>query len=122
MNYSIRNPERLGGGAVIPPIVHPSGRYWDQPDRSEIMIDATHAIMSKATFDKLLNYTLSSPSGIYEGKMWKSQRWEWDRASEIAVQRGYAQRIMFDEWYLHWFGSSDKPNMVSNNVRRIIIV
>lgn len=57
---------------VIPPMTHELGRNWKQPDRGEILVDDTHAVMTKATFDKLANYSFSAPSGVYEGKMWRS--------------------------------------------------
>jgi hypothetical protein len=64
----------------IPPITHPLGRYWDQPPRSEILVDDSIALMSRATFGKLMRYDTSFPSGVYEGKMWaRSRPWQDDR-------------------------------------------
>lgn len=54
----------------IPPMMHELGRYWEQPDRSEIEVDGTHALMSPAAFYALSDYSSSNPSGVYEGKMW----------------------------------------------------
>lgn len=56
---------------MIPAITDPNGRYWDQPKREDILIDETHAIMSKDTFAKLCHYEISIPSGVYTGKMWR---------------------------------------------------
>lgn len=56
---------------VIPPITDPMGKHWEQPDRFEIEIDDTHALMSRETFENLHNYAHSQPSGVYPGKMWK---------------------------------------------------
>jgi hypothetical protein len=120
--YSIRNPDRLGKDAIIPPMTHPMGRNWQQPDRSCIVIDGKHALMDQTAFDKLLEYNTSVPSGVYEGKMWRSQRWVWEPNDPVAINRGWALRKFLDEWYLHWFGPSDKPGMCSSHTRRILIV
>lgn len=56
----------------IPPMTNPLGKYWEQPNRSEILIEDESAIMLNSTFEKLKNYSHSIPSGVYEGKMWKS--------------------------------------------------
>lgn len=87
----------------VPPMTHPYGQYWKQPSRFEIEIDDTHAMMSRASFDALLDYSASQPTGAYEGKMWKAH---------------YKR----DGWCLRWFGPSDKPDMVSVNGRKILIV
>lgn len=121
MTYGIRNPERLGEGAIIPPMIHPLSKYWEQPDRSRITIDATHAMMDKKAFDELHTYSTSQPSGVYEGKMWKSQKWVWD-SPQIAIERGYATRKFLDEWFLHWYGPSNHPGYCSTNIRKILIV
>lgn len=85
----------------IPPMVHPLGRYWNQPRVDDILVDDNYAIMSKSDFDKLLNYSSSTPSGAYEGKMWK--------------------RNVFSDWFLYWYSESKLPNMVSINKRKILI-
>jgi hypothetical protein len=55
----------------IPPMTHWMGSAWKQPKLSEILIDDTHAVMTQRTFDKLLNYAHSQPTGVYEGKMYR---------------------------------------------------
>lgn len=91
-------------------MTEPIGSYWDQPDRKDITIDDTHALMNNATFKKLANYSSSRPSGAYEGKMWKrGQRENENDSKEIT-------------WYLCWFGFSAKPGHVSTNLRKIIII
>lgn len=88
--------------AEIPPITEPLGRYWEQPDRALILIDAHHAVMDAAAFAQLLEYSCSKPTAVYEGKMWKAQ---------------------FDGvWYLRWFGTSCRPGYVSNNARVILLL
>lgn len=56
----------------IPAITDPMGRYWKQPDRSELEFRDGAAFMSAEAFDALYDYTYSHPSGLYAGKMWKS--------------------------------------------------
>jgi hypothetical protein len=86
--------------SVIPPITHPDGlRYWEQPAVDEIAIDEHSAIMTEATFKKLLNYERLNPSGVYVGKMWR---------------RGA-------EW-LCWHSQSRREECLLLNSRRIIVV
>lgn len=86
----------------IPLITDPMGYYWTQPHTTEIAIDDTHALMSKAAFDRLYEYSHSQPTGVYVGKMWR--------------------RLQDGEWWLCWFGESEKgPNYCSNNYRKILI-
>lgn len=92
----------------VPPITDPLGKHWQQPKRENILVDNTHALMSKADFEKLLDYSLSQPSGVYEGKMWKCQR----------LGPRYEPT---GQWILRWFGVSDKPGYVSNHGRDILI-
>lgn len=86
---------------VIPAMVHPLGRCWDQPEHSDIEVDDTHALISQRTFNHLMEYSTSQPSGVYEGKMWKGRRG--------------------GDWFLYWFGESDLPGCCSNNRRLILI-
>ncbi len=88
---------------MIPEMTDRLGRYWDQPDRSEILVDGTHAVMTQATLVKLHDYSRSQPSGCYGGKMWKA-------------------RDPGGPWYLNWFGPSRKPNHCSVNIREILVV
>ncbi len=89
---------------VIPPMTDEMGKYWKQPDRHDIIVDATHALMSQIAFDQLHDYSHSQPSGVYPGKMWK-----------LNNERG-------PQWWLAWFGESDKPGYVSNHRRKILVV
>lgn len=99
---------------VIPPITDPMGKNWDQPPTSSILIDDTHAVMTRATFEALAEYSATFPSGVYEGKMWRRHDGAFDRAFCAAGGK--------PEWLLMWFGHSDKPNSVTNNGRKILIV
>lgn len=93
----------------IPPMTHPYGAHWDQPNREEILVDDKHALMTKRTFLQLSEYSYTNPTGTYEGKMWRARRLETDPD--------------LPEWYLKWFGLSfnGDPEMVSIN-RRIILI
>ena len=100
---------------VIPPITHELGRYWEQPPAAEILVDDTHALMTRATFDKLAEYSTSFPTGAYEGKMWKRHDGAFDE--EFKADGG------MPEWLLCWFGESQiGPGYVSNNHRKILLV
>lgn len=121
MTYGIRNPDRLNGGAIIPPMTHPLSKHWNQPDRSLIILDDKYALMSKEVFDKLHEYSTSIPTGVYEGKMWKAQKWIWE-GDEIAIERGWAIRKFLDEWFLRWYGLSNRPGYCSTNQREILLV
>lgn len=59
---------------MIPEMVHPLGKYWDQPKREHILVDEIYkrAQMDEKTFKELKNYESSNPTGAYEGKMWRS--------------------------------------------------
>src|SRR6185369_6564631 len=98
----------------IPRITHPWGKSWEQPDRSEILLDDEYAVMSKATFDKLHEYSASNPSGVYEGKMWKRN----DGAFDI----DFLAKGGKPTWYLVWYGRHPDPDKVSNNYRKILII
>lgn len=58
---------------IIPPMTHPYGMCWQQPPTYLILIDDTHAVMSRLDFEILMDYTRSQPSALYNGKMWKAQ-------------------------------------------------
>lgn len=89
----------------IPEMTHPLSSAWRQPSRSEILLDndETHAYMTQHTMNQLPTYSCSKPTGVYEGKMWKGQDPN-------------------DDWWLYWFGASEKKNHCSNNIRLIVIV
>lgn len=105
--------EKIEASEPIPLMTHPLGQHWDQPDRSAIVIDDTHALMTRATFYELHDYSASNPTGAYEGKMWRRHDGAFDR--EFLAQGGKP------EWLLCWYGRSDRPGYVSNNSRVIIL-
>lgn len=87
---------------IIPKMTHQLSRYWDQPNPDNFLIDDTHVVMSERDFKWLRDYSSSQPSGVYDGKMWKSQ---WNGV-----------------WDLRWFGPSDRPGFCSTFFREIIVV
>lgn len=75
---------------------------WPQPRVDEIEIDDKHAVMSQSSFDKLLNYSHSIPTGTTPGKMWRCK--------------------CFDRWVLRWYEKHQNPSLVTINQREILIV
>lgn len=95
--------ESVNKDNIIPPMTHPYGKHWEQPELSEVVICDNYATMNGAAFKKLHNYSRSIPSGVYEGKMWKTTD---DRVT----------------WHLHWWSESDEPDKCKGNVREIKII
>jgi hypothetical protein len=89
------------------------GSGWDQPDRSLISIDATHALMSQGAFDQLAEYSATNPTGKYPGKMWKRHDGSFDRE--------YLDAGGKPTWLLVWYGRHPDPNLLSINYREIVI-
>ena len=58
--------------SAIPDMTDPLGKYWEQPNREDIAVDHSHAVMSMETFKKLKDYSRSQPTGTYPGKMWRA--------------------------------------------------
>jgi hypothetical protein len=106
--------DKLEAKEPIPRMTDPLGAYWQQPDRSKILVDATHALMERSTFEELAEYSATNPSGAYEGKMWKRH--------DGAFDFKFLARGGKPTWMLCWFGMSDKPGYVSNHHRKIILV
>lgn len=87
---------------AIPAMTDPMGRHWKQPKREDILVDDTHALMSEADFNKLPDYSRSTPSGVYDGKMWRS-----------GTRDGH--------WYLCWFGPGPNPKLCYIHSREVIL-
>lgn len=85
----------------IPVMTHPDASGWNQPSRKNILIDETHAVLERNTFNSLYEYSYSWPTGVYPGKMFKRNR------------NGI--------WFLTWFGERDDMNCSIHN-RKIILV
>jgi hypothetical protein len=87
---------------------------WSQPDRTHVLIDDTHALMTKTTFEKLCEYSTSVPTGVYPGKMWRRH----DGAH--ALMDG-ANRVT-PEWLFCWYGRTEDPTKCSIHFRKVILV
>lgn len=74
----------------------PKERYWRQPDRSEIIVDDTHALMSLSAFNELQDYPEKYHAYRYVGKMCR------------------------DKDLFYWYGHHRDENMVSLHFRRIL--
>lgn len=85
----------------IPDMVHPLGKHWQQPNPDNILIDDTHALMSERSLGELHEYSMSIPSGVYEGKMWK-----------------FKTR---NKWFLKWFGGENSKGLLPIFTREILI-
>ncbi len=97
---------------TIPPITDPLGKHWIQPSLDKILIDDTYALMARATFDSLAEYSATIPSGVYPGKMWKRHDGLFDPQCKPEDRM----------WFLMWFGECEDPGMCSNNFRAILIL
>lgn len=88
---------------TIPVITDPLGKNWEQPDLNNILVDDTHALMSENDLKELLEYSTSTPTGVYAGKMWKTK--------------------CSDTWFLRWFAiCEDDPDMCITHHREIILI
>jgi len=84
-------------------MTHPYGKYWEQPDTKDIVLDDKYALMANDTLEKLKNYSRSQPSGVYAGKMW--------RCTDDGVT-----------WYLKWWTDIEGTTMCKNHTREIVIL
>jgi len=87
----------------IPECIHPLSKAWDQPKNTDIEIDDTHALMSEELFEQLYEYSMSIPTGVYTGKMWKAHG-------------------LHGEWYLRWYEDGEPGSKTCYIKSRIIIV
>lgn len=87
---------------IIPDMVDPLGKYWEQPNKKDILIDNEHAVMSDKTYLQLKNYSSSIPSGVYDGKMWRDESKEGK--------------------FLCWYAQSDEPDKCSINTRKVLFI
>jgi hypothetical protein len=80
----------------------PLSKHWNQPPLEEIAVDDECAMMTKETFDRLPEYSMSIPSGVYAGKMWK--------------------HIAHPDMWLRWYQPLGNPKAMHVITRKIIIV
>jgi hypothetical protein len=104
--------ERANRLLEIPRITDPMGRSWCQPSPDAIAIDDTHALMTRATFEALAEYSATKPSGVYPGKMWRRHDGAFD-------PRCGPQDCV---WLLCWYGYSSKGEGYCSNNYRIILL
>lgn len=92
---------------IIPPMTHPYGAHWTQPDPKNIVLDNDYAMMRKKDFDRLPDYTRSEPTGKYNGKMWKGQ-------FQVSGQM---------KWFLCWcHDENDLSGEIYISYREILVV
>ena len=93
--------EKVKSDEIIPDMIHPLGKYWQQPNRDSILIDDKHALMSKHSLGELYEYSASIPTGVYTGKMWKAK--------------------VLGKWFLRWFGNENNKGLLPILSRKILI-
>lgn len=93
----------------IPDMAHPTGKHWQQPSSEDWLFDSKCTLMTQAEFDELLNYSASTPSGVYAGKMWKSFH-KWREKSGI-----------IERWYLNWYEPTKNDDLLKVECREILI-
>lgn len=82
----------------IPEMTDPLGRAWKQPNKSEVKFLLGVAWVSKETFEKFAEYSSSTPSGVYSGKMWK-------RVYHVRQNNKLVSKDL-----LCWYQDSNTPN------------
>lgn len=103
------------GTQVVPAIELDLGRNWPQPTRNALYfhmapeneknpgLKPKAVYMTKQTMEELREYSSSTPTGVYPGKMWRGH---WD-----------------DTWYLLWFSEAKSdPNMCAVNSCPILLL
>jgi hypothetical protein len=98
-------------------MTHPYGKHWEQPPSAAILLDDTYALMTQLSFEALHDYSATTPSGVYEGKMWRRH----DGIFAAGFPPSAAQRASA-KWLLCWYGPSEKPDCCSINYREILLV
>ena len=93
---------------MVPPMTHPLSTHWEQPNPASMRITEESAMMDLETFEALSDYSCSQPSGVYEGKMWRSAA-------------NYSKQEDTDKWYLRWYDVSTDTNKCSTEQREIVI-
>lgn len=103
------------GTKVVPAIELDLGRNWSQPTRDflnfhmapeqpgSLVLKPKAVYMTKRTMEELREYSSTTPTGVYPGKMWRGH---WD-----------------DTWYLLWFSEvKSDPNMCAVNSCPILLL
>lgn len=88
----------------VPPMTDPLGRHWDQPDPKSIRYGQRFCHMSTKAFKALPEYSSTTPTGIYDGKMWKHHNFRTDGS-----------------WHLCWYAPHADPKFIAIKSRRICL-
>lgn len=95
----------------IPAMTDPMGQNWSQPNRFDIEVDGTHALMSDAAFRRLPEYSGTIPTGVYPGKMWRRHDGVYDPRCPVEKRR----------WLLCWYGE-DNGGRCAIEFREVLLV
>ena len=104
-----------------PPITHPMGSGWRQPDPSRMAFDETHVVLFERDFFELHEYSTSLPSGVYGGKMWRRH----DGAHLAAQYRRQGVDLRFapePAWLVCWFEPCADPSKCAVATRKVLLV
>lgn len=107
---------------MIPALDSPYGpKAWDQPDRRAFLVDDHHAVMTRATFTELAEYSGTIPSGVYPGKLWKRHDGVYSNRYPSGNINGQPQRPL--AWLLCWYAAHPtKPGYCDVHFREILLV
>ena len=94
----------------LPQMTHPLSGYWSQPSADQMAVYDDIAIMDRSALALLSEYSTSIPTGVYEGKMWKSRQGHNTPGGPVGP------------WYLYWYGPSKDPDKCSINSRPIRLI
>jgi hypothetical protein len=94
----------------VPPITHPMGKHWDQPDPHAFEWHEDRVVMTREQFKALHDYSCSLPSGVYDGKMWR-----------LTSHHGTSVPMNERRCFLRWFAPSDDPNQCSIHSLPLVI-
>ena len=105
---------------IIPPLDSPYS--WTQPDRKNILVGDDTAIMTQFDFKLLSEYSNSTPSGKYPGKMWRlhaSDRQDYlcwyalvpGRDDRIAV---HTRKIVIGDWQALFGAKAEEPKTATS--------
>ena len=91
-------------------IKHPAG------SEVEMLVDDTHAVMTKAAFDQLNDYSTSLPSGVYIRKRWKRNN------ASVPGLGPYSRDYENPDWYLGEYTEDKDPAVAGIKWRRILLL
>lgn len=94
------------------PKIEPMYGRCEQPASSRLLVDSEFACMFTVDFNSLAEYSCSTPTGAYVGKMWRRHDGAFDPHCAPEDRR----------WLLVWYGKHEDSNKVSINYRKIVLV